>query len=162
MQQQSALIRNLNAVATNTMQVQDFCKVVVGAAVEDAIFRVARDHGLNYKALIDKYKDDVVTKHSSAGVMAAGTCKGVTRASKQCTKRAAINGFCPAHADQWGEDESKRRCVEAYRHKVATAPLSATAALVNDLAPPNNAAAPAAAQQRGTLCKPPLNPLDLL
>jgi hypothetical protein len=154
-QQQSSLIKNLNAVLTNTVHVQDFCRVVVGAAVEDAIFRVARDHGLNYKALVDKYKNDIVAHHASAaGVTATVTCKGVTRANKQCTKRAAINGFCPAHADQWGEDESKRRCVEAYRHDVKTAPLST--ALASTVQPA------AAAQQRGTLCKQPLNPLDLL
>lgn len=176
MQQPSGLIKSLNAVVTNTMHVQDFCKVVVGAAVEDAIFCVARDHGLNYKALVEKYKEDIVTKHSSAaGVLATGTCKGVTRASKPCTKRATINGFCTSHADQWGQDESKRRCVEAYRNNVKSAPLSTAAALVNDLAPPQGTAAAAAAAPLpggggrlpgggggGGLCKAPVNALDLL
>jgi hypothetical protein len=128
--QQSGLLKSLNAVLTNAVHVQDFCKVVVGAAVEDAIFRIARDHGLNYKALVDKYKADIVAEHASAaGAAGAGvTCKGITRAHRPCSKRAVINGFCTSHADQWAEDESKRRCVEAYRNDVKCAPTGAAAA----------------------------------
>lgn len=148
----SGLIRSLTAVVTNTLHVQDFCKVVVGAAVEDALLRVARDHGLNYRELVDKYRDPVVAQHASAaGVTVAGRCKGVTRTGKQCSKPSQLNGYCPAHADQWAEDESKRRCVEAYRHKAAT--TAATTAAASAAA----SAAPIFAN-----CKPSSNALDLL
>ena len=137
MHEASGLVKALNAVAAGTMQVQDFSRVVVAAAVEDTLLRVSQDYGLNYKELLARYKEDVVTHHVTLAAVAstqgAGAgCQGLTRTGKGCQKRAQIAGFCLSHADQWSSDETKKRCVEAYRHQVTTK-KDATAALVQEL-----------------------------
>lgn len=120
-QQPSGLVRALNAIVSGATQVQDFATVVIAAAVEDVLLQVSRDHGLNYKDLVARYKDGTVRRHASLAVVASGTCTAMSRAGKQCTKRAQLGTLCAAHAGQWNADESKRRCVEAYKDKVTKA-----------------------------------------
>ncbi len=119
--QPSGLVRALNAVVAGAAQVQDFAGVVIAAAVEDVLLSVSRDHGLNYRDLVARYKSDVVTRHASMAGVAAGTCTATSRAGKQCTKRAQLGSYCASHAGQWTADESKRRCIEAYKAKVTKA-----------------------------------------
>lgn len=153
--QAPGLLKGLNAVITGAVQVQDFARVLVTEAVEDALLRVARDHGLEYRLLVAKYRDDLVQTHAVAAPDASLQCQGLTARGKRCGKRTVMNGHCQAHADQASQDASQRRCVEAYKQRVAKSrPADPVAEAVRDV----SRLAPAP----GLCPVPPANSMDLL
>lgn len=110
--------RTLQSVLSGARQLEEFSNVLVSAAVEDALLCVARDFGHDYKLLLGKYKDDVVTRHAACTLAGKTQCRGTNAHNKPCTQRAVIQGYCRKHAAVVAEEESKRRRVEAYRNSV--------------------------------------------
>jgi hypothetical protein len=147
----STLVRTLTGIASGTVQVTDFSRVMLSAAVEDVLFHVAADYRLNYKTLVDKYRDDVVTRHLDDGTAGQGACQGTTKTGKPCTKRPHVNGYCTLHLEQMADDASKRRSLEAYKQELAAK------------VPSRAVAAAAAAKPVVPVVKPPHgNTTDLL
>ena len=116
------LTKTLHSVQTGCRAIEEFAIVLVRMAVEDALLCVARDYGHDYGSLLKRYRDEVVARHVSGHVLEMTTCKGLTKAGKQCTRRGEIQGYCRLHAAQMAEEASKRRKVEAYAAQVASAP----------------------------------------
>ena len=80
--------------------VSEFLGLVLNEAVETVLLRVARDHSLDYRALLDRYKADVVAEFSRVSdAPAAGRCsETVARSGRQCRRRGVLGGRCAAHA----------------------------------------------------------------
>lgn len=112
------LLRTLQSVVIGARQLEDFCGVVVSAAVEDALLCVARDYGHDYAVLLKRYKDEVVRRHASGALQEKTQCRGTTKDGRPCTRRAKLHGYCGPHAAQMAEDQAKRRRVEAYKASV--------------------------------------------
>lgn len=112
-------LKTLQSVVTGARQLEEFSRVLVSVAVEDALLCVARDYGHDYTSLVKRYKDTVVRRHAS-GISEKVVCRGTTKGGKACGKRAVLHGFCQQHAAQMAEEEAKRRKVEAYRASVTT------------------------------------------
>jgi hypothetical protein len=106
----------LTSVVDGTRRLEDFARVVIAGAVEDALLRVSRDHDLDYSAMVDAHLDDVVDRHSRAGGDGAcGQCNGTTAAGKRCPRRGAVRGYCRAHAEQLALADKLTAGTEAYQ-----------------------------------------------
>lgn len=111
-------LKTLQSVVTGARQLEEFSRVLVSVAVEDALLCVARDYGHDYTSLVKRYKDEVVRRHASGSLSEKVVCRGTTKGGKACGKRAVLHGYCQQHAAQMAEEEAKRRKVEAYRASV--------------------------------------------
>lgn len=150
-----ALVRALTQVVSGAVQVQDFMRVVVTGAVEDTLMAVAADHGLDYSQLVARHRDALVARHTG-GCSDNLTCRGLNARGNRCGKRAVVNGMCQAHAEQECEEQSKRRRLEAYKHRVASAStMDAVSRAVHDVTRSSMAPPPCPV---GVSC----SPLDLL
>jgi len=111
-------LKTLQSVVTGARQLEEFCGVLVSAAVEDALLCVARDYGHDYAVLLKRYKQDVVRRHAAGTIGEKTQCRGTTKGGKPCGRRAQLHGYCHPHAVQMAEEETKRRRVEAYKASV--------------------------------------------
>lgn len=107
-------VQALTSVVDGTRKLEDFARVVIAGAVEDAFLRVSRDHGVEYSALVDAHLEDIVDKHSSAGGD-GGLCGGKTAAGKRCPRRGVVKGYCRTHAEQLVRDQGLQAVAEAYQ-----------------------------------------------
>ena len=112
---QDAFTKTLHSVVIGVRQLDQFAHVMVASATEDALLCVARDYGLEYAALLRKYRDDVVRRHASGTLSDLSTCRGTTKGGKQCAKRAMLHGYCCQHAWEHEAAERDRREVRAYQ-----------------------------------------------
>lgn len=108
-------LKTLQTVVVGSRQLEEFAGVLVSSAVEDALLCVARDYGLDYAALLRRYREEVVRRHASGALGQKTQCRGTTKGGKQCGKRAQLHGYCAQHAAQMAAEEAERRKVEAYR-----------------------------------------------
>lgn len=118
-------MQTLHSVVSGARLIEEFSGVLVGSAVEDALLCVARDFGHDYAALLKRYKDDVVSRHTPGSLVEKTTCRGLTKHNKQCLKRAQIQGYCLAHAAQRVKEEARRRKLTAYKATVHTSHVEA-------------------------------------
>lgn len=112
-------LKTLTSVLTGARQLEEFAGVLVSCAVEDTLLCVARDYGHDYSGLVQRYRDQVVQRHTSGSLTEKTQCRGTTKGGKPCNKRAQLHGYCQHHAAQMAEEEAKRRKVEAYRATAA-------------------------------------------
>jgi hypothetical protein len=108
MQMDSSFLTTLSKVVNGAKAIEEFTSTIVGAAIEDVLLRVARDHGLDYSKLVDEYKDDVLDKHALLGTGNV-KCKGFTDKKQPCGRRAVCRGYCRGHSSQGAERETKDR-----------------------------------------------------
>lgn len=123
MDRQQPFVRLLLGLLSGANGVSEFLRLVLNEAVETLLLRIARDHALDYRALLDRYKADVVGEFSrvadspaAAGARCTGT---VARSGKQCKRRGVLDGRCAAHAEAHAEALERARRLEAYRADVA-------------------------------------------
>lgn len=104
-------------------KVSDFLALVLNEAVETLLLRIARDHSLDYRALLDRYKADVVAEFSTVSEAPAGArCSDtVERSGRQCRRRGVLGGRCAAHAAAHAAKLERARRLDAYRADVAPA-----------------------------------------
>lgn len=122
-------MKTLHSVVIGVRRVDQFATVVVASATEDVLLCVARDYGLEYAALLRKYRDDVVRRHASGTLSDLNMCQGTTKGGKRCGKRALMHGYCPVHADEHEAEERSKRDVRAYQAQ-AKQPVDADVALL--------------------------------
>ena len=94
--------RFINALvdATNGVKKLEECAgIIVSAAVDDLLLRVAQDYNLDFSKLVSEYKDNIVEAHT---VLATGkqVCKGHTIKNKPCSRQAVSGGYCRGHMEQ--------------------------------------------------------------
>lgn len=111
-------VRTLHSVVTGARTAEELSRVLVSAAVEDALLCVARDYGHDYSALLRRYRDPVVSRHASGQVGERTRCRATGKTGKPCGKTASLQGYCQAHAELVAEEAAKRRKVEAYKASV--------------------------------------------
>lgn len=115
------LLKALQAVASGSLQVAEFTPVVLSKAIDELLFQISRDYGIDYKELRDKYKQVIVKNHATMPSVEP-RCKAVTKRSKKpCTRYPVLNGYCSAHAEEMRrelETTGRQREVQAYQQKV--------------------------------------------
>jgi hypothetical protein len=104
----SSFLTTLSKVVNGAKAVEEFTSTIVGAAIEDVLLRVAKDHGLDYSKLVEEYKDDVLDKHALLGTGNV-KCKGLTDKKQPCGRRAVCRGYCRGHSSQGADRETKDR-----------------------------------------------------
>jgi hypothetical protein len=121
------LLKALQAVASGSLQVAEFTPVVLSKALDELLFQISKDYGIDYKDLRDKYKQPIIEKHAAMPAEEP-RCKAFTkRTKKPCTRFPVLNGFCAAHADEMRKHEeatSRERELQAYQDKVAKRALT--------------------------------------
>lgn len=135
--------KTLHSVLSGTRTLEEFGRMLVTSAVEDALLCVSRDYGHDYGALLKKYKTGVVDRHASGSLSAQTVCGATTRAGKPCGRRAVLHGCCHQHAVEAAHRQGRLREREAIKDAV-TNPRAATA-LDLDLLCGGKAPAPASA-----------------
>ena len=105
--------KTLHTVLAGTRSLEDFARVLVTAAVEDALLCVSRDYGYEYAVLLRKYRDEVVGRHASGRLAERAQCLGKTKGGKPCGKRAVLHGYCQQHAVEATRLEGGARMREA-------------------------------------------------
>jgi hypothetical protein len=110
-------------------KVSDFLALVLNEAVETVLLRVARDHSLDYRALLGRYKAEVVAEFSRVSDAPAGArcSETVERSGLQCRRRGVLGGRCAPHAAAHAAQLERARRLDAYR---AGVPREAAAAVV--------------------------------
>lgn len=111
--------KTLHSVLAGTRTLEDFGRVLVSSAVEDALLCVARDYGHDYGVLLKRYKDDVVGRHASGSLNERTTCTATTRSGKPCGRRAVLHGCCQQHAVEEAQRRGKLREREAIADAIA-------------------------------------------
>ena len=122
----SPVAQKLLDLLTASTAVGDFVRLVVSEAVESLLLKVARDHALDYRQLLDRYKAGTVDAHTRiADESGVGTCVDTTRAGARCSRRGIFDGRCARHADRHAEELARARRLEAYRDTVRPTPAQA-------------------------------------
>lgn len=122
----SPFAQKLLDLLTASTAVGDFTRLVVTEAVESLLLKIARDHALDYRQLLDRYRADTVNAHTRiASESNVGTCVDTTRAGARCSRRGIFDGRCARHADQHAEQLARARRLEAYRDTVRPTPAQA-------------------------------------
>ena len=112
--------KTLLSLQTGARQAEEVLRVVVKAAVEDALYCVASDFGHDYGKVLEKHLDNVIERHvASRLVQADAKCKGFKKNREPCTKRAQLHGYCRQHAEQQAEEAAKKRKILAYKNSIA-------------------------------------------
>ncbi|AGE56307.1 hypothetical protein PBCVNEJV1_463L [Paramecium bursaria Chlorella virus NE-JV-1] len=96
----SQFVRVITEAVNGVKKLEDCAEVLVSAAIDDVLLRVAQDYSLDFTKLIADYKEDVVDTHaklSTGKIMCRGT---TTVTKKKCSKRAVSGGYCRAHISQ--------------------------------------------------------------
>ena len=119
--------KTLHSVLAGTRSLEDFGRVLVTSAVEDALLCVARDYGYDYGVLLKKYKEEVVQRHASGSLAERTLCSGRTRSGKACGRRAVLHGCCQQHAVEAAQRQGRLREREAIADAVEN-PRAAEAA----------------------------------
>lgn len=116
------LLRLLSGVGAAS----DFLGLVLREAVESLLLQISRDHGLEYRALVDKYRDAVVDAHSRLGDAPGAQCVAIVkRSGKRCARRAVLDGRCASHAAAHATKVSRERRLAAYKETAASAAAAA-------------------------------------
>ena len=124
-------MKTLHSVVIGVRQLDQFATVMVASATEDVLLCVARDYGLEYSALLRKYRDDVLRRHASGTLSDLNKCRGTTKGGNPCTKRALMHGYCFQHAEEHEARERGAREVRAYQARAhAKRPVDADVALL--------------------------------
>ena len=122
----SPFAQKLLDLLTASTAVGDFVRLVVTEAVESLLLKIARDHALDYRQLLDRYRTDTVNAHTRiADESNVGACVDTTRAGARCSRRGIFDGRCARHADQHAEQLARARRLEAYRDTVRPTPAQA-------------------------------------
>ena len=91
----TALIQAVNGVK----KLEECAGIIVSAAIDDLLLRIAQDYNLDFSKLVSEYKDDIVEAHT---ILATGKqmCKGRTAKNNPCSRQAVSGGYCRGHMDQ--------------------------------------------------------------
>lgn len=103
-------------VVQGTKQAHHVAELLVRTAVQQTLARVCADHPLDYTTLVAKYEAEVVESCCTASRSTEARCEAFTQKGKgpQCSRRAAIGGFCGLHLDQWEARVACSQRIEAY------------------------------------------------
>ena len=95
----SRFVIALTEAVNGVKKLEECAGIIVSAAVDDLLLRIARDYNLDFSKLVTDYKDDIVEAHT---VLATGkqACKGLTIKKNNCSRQAVAGGYCRAHAQQ--------------------------------------------------------------
>lgn len=113
-------LKTLHSVVSGARKMEDFCHVLVGAAVEDVLLCVSRDYGHDYGELLRKYRTEVVRRHAGGASVQKTQCRGTAKNGKRCVKRGVLHGYCEQHAVEMAEEEAKGRKAKAYAAALPT------------------------------------------
>lgn len=113
------LTKTLHSVLAGTRSLEEFGRVLVTSAVEDALLCVARDYGHDYGALLKRYREEVVDRHSRGALGLQAVCAGRTKSGKACGRRAVLHGCCQQHAVEEAQKQGRLREREAIALTVA-------------------------------------------
>jgi hypothetical protein len=116
----------VNALAEATVGIrkaEECARILLGAALDDVLLRIASDHNLNFTKLVEDYKDVIIDNHAtfSDGKIA---CKGLTATGKHCSRAAIAGGYCKAHASQGIVANQKDKAAKSYARTVVKQDLA--------------------------------------
>lgn len=122
----AAALQKLLAGATSA---QDYSRLLAGDVVEEVLRRVAADYALDYAALVETYKAEVVDSASSFAATTQPMCTYVLKTSgKACGRKTAIGAFCGSHASAGAAEVSKKRRLDATKAALKAAAAAGAAA----------------------------------
>lgn len=121
----SDLSKSAQGVASSVRQLERVWPVLAGEVVDHVLNRFAREHGLSYATLLQRFKEPVVLKHVGGRSQQLTTklevlCKGTTAQGFACSNPGKHDGWCYQHA-------KKRAPARAPSMAVLAAPLAAPA-----------------------------------
>jgi len=95
----SSFVSALTEAVNGIRKFEECASIVVSAAIDDILLRIAQDYTLDFSKLVLDYKDDIVEAHT---VLTTGKhmCKGMTNKKNPCMRHAVAGGYCRAHAQQ--------------------------------------------------------------
>jgi hypothetical protein len=95
----SRFVVALTEAVNGVKKLEESASIIVSAAVDDLLLRIAKDHKLDFSKLVADYKDDIVETHTVLATEKQ-TCRGHTATKKPCSRQAVAGGYCRAHATQ--------------------------------------------------------------
>ena len=122
-----AFTKTLHSVLAGTRSLEEFGRVLVTSAVEDALLCVSRDYGYDYGVLLKKCRRMVVDRHTSGSLAERILSAGKTKGGTACGRRAVLHGCCQQHAVEAAQRQGRLREREAIADAVEN-PRAAEAA----------------------------------